>query len=95
MNKSYEVIDNKVIVYDEYYHASSRNYTNNIDDVLVTENNIEEIKKIIKEEKRKKKDINIMEAVVPAYITLSISRLISSIFKFITHEIEIAFISLI
>ena len=36
----------------------------------------------IKEEKRKKKDINLMEAVVPAYITLSISRLISSIFKF-------------
>ena len=88
------VIDNKVIVYDEYYSASSREYTNNIEEVLITENNIEEIEKLIQEEKQKKKDINLMEAVVPAYLALSISRLISSIFKFITHEIEIALIRL-
>jgi hypothetical protein len=94
MNKAYEVIDNNVMVYDEFYHISSRKYTNNIEDVLVTENNIEEIERLIKEETQKKKDINLMEAVVPAYMTLSISRLISSIFKFITHEIEVAFIRL-
>lgn len=94
MNKSYEVIDNKVIVYDGYYSESTREYTNNIEEILITENNIEEIEKLIKDEKQNKKDINLIEAVVPAYVTLSISRLISSIFCFITHEIEIAFIRL-
>ena len=90
MNKSYEVIDNNVIVYDEYHHASSRNYTNNIEDVLVAENNIEEIEKLIEEEK----DINFMEAVAPAYIALGLSKLISSISKLITREIEVALIHL-
>lgn len=90
MNKSYEIIDNNVIVYDEFHHASSRSYTNNIEDVLVTENNIEGIEKLIEEEKHNKKDINFISAFTPAYLALSISRFISSIFKFFTNEIEVA-----
>ena len=43
MNKAYEVIDNEVTVYDEYFCESTREYSNNIEEILVTENNIEEI----------------------------------------------------
>lgn len=43
MNKSYEIINDKVIVYDESYYKSVREHTNNIEEVLICENNIEEM----------------------------------------------------
>lgn len=53
MNKSYEIVDNEVIVYDEFYNKSVREHTNNIEEVLITENNIEEMEEKLENEKNK------------------------------------------
>lgn len=93
MNKSYEVIDNKVIVYDEYHCESAREYTNNIEDILITENNIEEISELIENEKKHVTN-NPFEMISPIYIGLSIAQLFLGIFKIATDRIVSAIIHL-
>jgi hypothetical protein len=87
MNKAYEVIDNKVIVYDEYYSESTREYTNNIEEILITENNIEEINELIENEAYNNRKRSTMESVVPAWLGVATSQLILSIPKFISNNI--------
>ena len=87
MNKSYEVIDNKVIVYDEYYSESVRELTNNIEEILVTENNIEEISELIIDEDYNKSNRSTFETVVPAWLGVATSQLILSIPKFVSNNI--------
>lgn len=62
MNKHFEIKGNEVTVYNEYRKKSKREFSDNIEEILIAENNIEEIEKIIdnneldlKLEKRKKK----------------------------------------
>ena len=93
MNKSYEVIDSKVIVYDEYYDESVREYTNNIEEILITENNIEEINELIEKEKKHSTNDPI-EISSPIYLGLSMAQLILSILKITTNSIVSAIIHL-
>ena len=90
MNKAYEVADNKVTVYDEYYSESTREYTNNIEEILITENNIEEINKLIMDEEYYIINRSPMESVVPAWFGFGTSQIILSIYKFITNDIASA-----
>lgn len=87
MNKAYEVIDNKVTVYDEYYIEITREYTNNIEEVLITENNIEEINELIENEEYNKNKRGTIESVTPAWLGFGTSQIILSIYKFITNNI--------
>lgn len=86
MNTAYEVRDNQVIVYDDW-HESIREYTNNIEEVLITENNIEEINDLIGEELDNKWKKSTLESVVPAWFGVATSQLILSIPKFISNNI--------
>lgn len=86
MNKSYEVRENQVIVYDDW-HESTREYTNNIEEILITENNIEEINELIEDELDNKWKKSTLESVVPAWLGVATSQLILSIPKFISNNI--------
>lgn len=87
MNKSYEVTGNQVIVYDEYYSESTREYTNNIEEILITENNIEEINELIENEEYNKYNRSTIESVIPAWLGVATSQLLLSIPKFISDNI--------
>lgn len=86
MNRAYEVRENQVIVYDDW-HESTREYTNNIEEVLITENNIEEINELIEDELDNKWKKSTLESVVPAWFGVATSQLILSIPKFISNNI--------
>lgn len=51
MNKSFEIIDGKIIVINEHSRITERECVNNIEDRLITENNIEEIENLINKKK--------------------------------------------
>lgn len=51
MNKELEFKDGKVIVTDEYEREIERKLSSNIEQILITENNIEEIEKLLVEKK--------------------------------------------
>lgn len=53
MNKSFEIIDDKVIVTDEKRKTHTREISDNIEQILIVENNIEEIQKEIKKQREK------------------------------------------
>lgn len=91
MNRAYEVINNQVVVYDEYYSESERELTNNIEEILITENNIEEINELIENEEFNKGNRGTFESVVPAWLGVATSQLILSIPKFISNNIGGAF----
>lgn len=55
MNKKFEVIGNEAFVTDEWNDTKVRPCYNNIEEVLITENNIEEINNLIKNEESYRK----------------------------------------
>lgn len=57
MNSKYRIEDNEIIVSDYYGHITKREMSDNIEDILVTENNIEEIQKLLVKEKKRSKEI--------------------------------------
>lgn len=87
MNKSYEVINNEVIVYDEYYSESTREYTNNIEEILITENNIEEIDELIENEEDNKDRRDSFEIIIPSWLGFGTAQLISCIYRLFTNDI--------
>lgn len=53
MNTSFKVVDDKIVVTDEKMKKHTRDISDNIEEILITENNIEEIKKLISNERKK------------------------------------------
>lgn len=87
MNKAYEINNNQVIVYDEYYSESTREYTNNIEEILITENNIEEINELIEKEEYNKLRRNSIGAITPAYLGFGTSQIMLSFIRFLENNI--------
>lgn len=53
MNKDFEIVDNKVIVRTDGRNTITREVTNNIEDILICENNIEEMEEKLENENNK------------------------------------------
>lgn len=90
MNNSYKIIDNKVFVYDDFYNETERDFTNNIENILITENNIEEINELIENEEYNKYTHDPFETVMPAWLGFGTAQIISCIGKLITKDIGAA-----
>jgi len=62
MHKEFEIIDDEVIITNELGHKQQREISDNIEEILITENNIEEIESLMNYEnniqKKCKKAIN-------------------------------------
>lgn len=53
MHKEYEIIGNKVIINNGLDYKEERKTVDNIEEILITENNIEEIENLVNKEKKK------------------------------------------
>jgi len=87
MNRAYEVTDNQVIVYDEYHCENTRKYTNNVEEILITENNIEEIDELIENEEYNKHRRDSFEIIIPSWLGFGTAQLISCIYRLIKNDI--------
>lgn len=87
MNRAYEVTGNQVIVYDEYHCENTRKYTNNIEEILITENNIEEINELIEDEEYNKDRRDSFEIIIPSWLGFGTAQIISCIYRLIKNDI--------
>lgn len=87
MNESYKILDNKVFVYDEAYNESVRELTNNIKDILITENNIDEIEELMDYEIYTK-DLSMTRLTMSSFLGLGSSNIIVGAYRSITDGIS-------
>lgn len=87
MNSSYKVIDNKVFVYDEFYDETEREFTNNIEEILITENNIEEIEDIIHYQIYIN-NLNTPQLIMSSFLGLGTAQFITGVFRLLTDGIS-------
>ena len=95
MNSAYQIIDDKVVVTSDLGFKTTREISNNFEEILITENNIEEINELIKKEKYSIPKRSTSETVAPAWFGFATSQFILSIPKFIANDIGSAIIHIL
>ena len=87
MNQSYKIINDKVLVYDDAYNEIERKFTNNIEEILITENNIEDIEDLI-DYYVYSHSLNTPQLTMSSFLGLGTAYIITGIFRLLTDGLS-------